>query len=369
MRQALRSGKWVYRLPLGYKKVNEKIVRDEKKAALILEGFETIAYKGISAEETRKMLLKKGLEPCSKQNFLDVLRNLFYTGSYIIKEWKEEAQEIVKGDYEAIISKELFNLVQETLNGKKKKVQLNINRNEFLPLRGFLLCNKCNKNLTGSPSRSQNQTQYFYYHCQHGCKERFRADIANEAFLSYLQSFKVSKEIISLYFEILKDTFKDNQKEREVLIKEIDSQIASWEKRQEAIELKYMDDEIDTNTYKNLKIKIENELNDLHKKRIELGADKATFNNQLTYSASLLLNMYGYYKSADIDTRQRLISSIFAEKLIFDGKNYRTNKMNELLSILTSNSNDFEKSENKKADRHAGFLTFAPSPGLEPGTP
>lgn len=369
MRQAVRLGKWVYKVPKGYKKVNKEVVVDEKTAALVREGFEMVAYKGFTREEARRLLLKKGLSPCSKQNFLNMMSNPFYIGKCVIPEWKDEPEQIIEGTHEKLINEELFNLVQDIIKGKKKAIQLNVNRNEFLPLRGFLKCAKCGSNLTGSASVSRNKSKHFYYHCQRGCNERFRADHANEVFVSYLESFKVSEEIIHLYFEILKDVFKDDSKEREGFIREIDHELNSWKKREENLEFKFMDDEIDSISYKKMKSTIEEKFNELHKKRIELGAGKIVVDKQITFATSLLLDLKGCYAKSDTETKQRLIGSIFPEKIVFDGEKYRTTKTNELLAILTNDSKAFKKSENKKTDGLVGFSGLAPSPGLEPGTP
>lgn len=49
----------------------------------------------------------------------------------------------------SIISIELFETVQAVLNGKKRIQAKHTKRDELLPLRGYLTCGCCGKNLTG----------------------------------------------------------------------------------------------------------------------------------------------------------------------------------------------------------------------------
>ena len=56
--------------------------------------------------------------------------------------------------------------------------------------------------MTGSGSRSHTGRRYWYYQCQHSCRERFRADRAHEALDRYLQSLEIAPEVAALYSRI-----------------------------------------------------------------------------------------------------------------------------------------------------------------------
>ena len=57
--------------------------------------------------------------------------------------------------------------------------------------------------MTGSPSRSSNGTQYFYYHCNHCKKERYNAHLVNNTFESILNDFVFTKNSKTLYKELM----------------------------------------------------------------------------------------------------------------------------------------------------------------------
>jgi len=56
----------------------------------------------------------------------------------------------------------------------------------------------------------------------------------------------------------------------------------------------------------------------------------------------------GYYQQADLDTKQKMLSSIFPEKLNFSNGTYRTTKPSEVFAPLCATGNGFSESENKK---------------------
>ncbi len=125
-----------------------------------------------------------------------LVRNPVYIGKIFVPAYKDEAAIIVQGRHEPLISERLFYEVQDVLDGKKK-VRLPAQRNklEEISLRGFLLCPRCNRVLTGSGSRG-NGGMYFYYHCTGGCKERVKAPIVNEAFEKLLRKVSTNEKML-----------------------------------------------------------------------------------------------------------------------------------------------------------------------------
>ncbi len=94
------------------------------------------------------------------------------------KEYRDDAEEIVQGIHEPIISEDLFYEVQNVLNCKKKaKTKYSLINDEY-PMRGNLLCPRCGRHLTGS-SALGNGGKYYYYHFTKGCKERYKNTVAS----------------------------------------------------------------------------------------------------------------------------------------------------------------------------------------------
>ncbi|MBS1588154.1 MAG: hypothetical protein JST52_00930 [Bacteroidetes bacterium] len=89
----------------------------------------------------------------------------------------------MKSKHKSIVSESLFFRIQDILDGKAKlRIAANPSRLEGLPLRGYLLCPRSGRILTGSSSYG-NSSLNFYYHCTGGCKERVKAAVVNDYFV------------------------------------------------------------------------------------------------------------------------------------------------------------------------------------------
>ncbi|HFG0471765.1 recombinase family protein [Flavobacterium psychrophilum] len=371
MRQAQREGRTMGRPPLGYlnEKFTKTIVFDPNNAPLIKLGFEELSKGIYTIEEVRKKLIKHGLKNCCKQSFLNHVRNPYYFGLIKVLAWKNEPEEEIIGQHPPLISKELFEEVQTVLFGKRRKLPVALTRKDELPLRGYLTCNKCGGNLTGSPSTSGNGcSKTFYYHCQKGCKERFRADLANDCFENYLDSFKVDPAVLNLYKIILEDVFNQDEQERFKNIKQVEDMIALVKIKLNSLEDKMLDNVVSSEDYHSIKTRINGELSDWKFKKEDLSIDKSAYQKYFEFGLSFLSNAKEYYQKADLEIKQKIVGSIFPEKIIFSNNKYRTSQTNELLKLLTFNINELGNIKNEKATPKSGLSNYAPSLGLEPRT-
>jgi site-specific DNA recombinase len=140
------------------------------------------------------------------------------------------------------------------------------------------LCPRCvETKLTGSPSQSRNGNKYYYYHCQKGCKERVRADEANELFEKYLASFEIPKQTLELYYHILQDVFNKDDMTRKKETLQVETSIEKLKERLIRVEDEYMDRSIGFEDYNSMKKRYSASLDDLMSKYSELVGDKSLF--------------------------------------------------------------------------------------------
>ena len=80
--------------------------------------------------------------------------HLYYC-KILIEQFKDEPAHLVEGQHEPLISEPLFKKVQLILDGNKraKRTHTKILSDINLPLRVFLICPKCGRNLTGSTEK------------------------------------------------------------------------------------------------------------------------------------------------------------------------------------------------------------------------
>lgn len=107
---------------------------------------------------------------------------------------------------------------------------------------------------------------------------------------------------------------------------------------------------------------------DLLFKQKTLIPEMASFKKHLSYGFSLMENLSQYYKLGDLPIKQKLVSSIFKEKIIFDRENYRTIELNGILELVSNTSKGYKIKDKKKVSRNADLSSVAPPAGLEPAT-
>jgi DNA invertase Pin-like site-specific DNA recombinase len=371
MREALKQGNWVWRAPIGYKNNTETKTLSicPEKSNFVQEAFRLMATGDYSADQVRKIMLKKGFKT-AKTTFFNLLKNPFYTGKIRINASKQlnEPEMIVDGRHHPIIDPITFDIVQNIINGKTRKFPKSQTRNENLPLRGHLICEICGRHLTGSGSKSRNQSIHFYYHCQNDCKERFRADYANKEFVTYLDALQIKREVLELYYEVLKDFIKKDDKDRMLKVKTLNIEIEKQKERIMSLNDKFIDGQIEQKDYHHTKIRYETNLNDLQSEFVNYSASKSEFQKYIDFGFTMLSNLARYYVKADTSVKQKIIGSIFPEKLVFNKKNYRTTKLNSFLSINPMHINELPMTKEKSRQHCRLSLLFALPSGLEPET-
>ena len=95
-----------------------------------------------------------------------MLRNHLYAGIVHVPEYGVRAK---RGDFEPLISEDLFYRVQSVLSGRVPIMTPQQRVHPDFPLRAFVRCESCGRGLTGSWSKGRSE-YYAYYHCRPGCR-------------------------------------------------------------------------------------------------------------------------------------------------------------------------------------------------------
>lgn len=366
MRQALRQGRWVWKAPKGYLNdtVTKTIVKSDD-AHFVKKAFNEVAAGIRPVEEVRRELVKSGFE-CSKQQFYNLLRNVFYYGKIKIEAWKDEPEQIVPGIHQPIISEELFQRVQAVLYGRNRKSAKPAKYNDAFPLRGHLICYACGSNLTASRSRSRNGDYYEYYHCQHGCKERHSGSTVNNTFSAFLDDFSVDSGIAALYVEIVADVFREKDGSRDSQLQHLNRQKVKVEEKLKDADDLLLSGGITLDDYKRMGNNLKGDLERIEHEKRTVERTETNLDKYFHQGVTMLTDLKDRYQEASLHLKHKIIGSIFPEKLIFDGENYRTTKINSFVELISSNSAVLKKGGKKKATIAGGLSNLAPPLGDEP---
>ena len=339
---------------------------DTNTAPFIQAMFKEVAKDIETPCYIRRKFARKGYN-IPESSFLEMLRNKFYIGKIRVPAYKGEPEYYVNGEHEAIIDEETFYKVQEILDGKRKKTpKLSKAINPDLYLRKFLICPVCGCALTGATS-SGNGGKYTYYFCCHNQKHiRMRAENVNEEFARYTAQLKPNKTVLDLYNEILKDLQNERKGESKKEAAALQNELSTVQKRINSIEDKYLDGDLTKEQYNRMLERYTKEASTIQQ-QVEMreNPNRSNIEPKLNYSINLINNIDSYIRNASVGVKIKLISSMFPEKIEFDGKTYRTNSYNKVLDLIYQQTNELRGVEKKNGESFSTFSASVPRPAFE----
>ncbi len=371
MRRAKKEGRWMATAPVGYvNKTDEHgrkyIAPKEPQASVIKWAFKEIANNQFAADQIRKEANKKGVK-CSRSNFWNLIRNPVYCGKIQVLQYKDEENITVQGKHEPIISEALFNEVQDVLSGRQRSSRHlpKITTDKRMPLRGFLICPKCGRMLTGSASKGHTKN-YYYYHCISSCGCRFKTENANDLFVHELRKYVPEPGMNELFVMILKEAFhektKGSQSERNQLL----SRIEELNNRLKSAREMVADQKLDPEDFRELKLDCTNQITQLEAKLAGSSVAEKSIDGLLTHAVNSLSRLDTLYEEGTVAQKRQIISSIFPEKLTFDGFQYRTTRLNEAVRLIYTLGTGFRKTKSRKSSEISHLSGWVVPTGIEP---
>ncbi|MFH1479132.1 MAG: recombinase family protein [Candidatus Omnitrophota bacterium] len=189
LREKLRRGEWPGWAPLGY--INDfkdhSILPDPEKAPFVRKMFELYAGGNYSLEELLREIHRWGIlgkagKPVRKSSLASILRNPFYYGVMRFK------GELFEANHPPLVSKKLFDTVQEVLKRKAKPIKKGAIKFAFT---GLIKCGECGAYITAEIHKG-----HTYYRCTKKivkCSQKF---LREEALLS-----QINKAILKIFID------------------------------------------------------------------------------------------------------------------------------------------------------------------------
>ena len=372
--QALMEGKCAGHSPYGY--VNKRkgkhecwVEFNDKEADLVKEAFKRVAYEVEVPTLVFRDLRKRGME-LSESAFFRMLRNPFYEGKIFVPEYEGVPEQIVQGRHEPLIDSHTFALVQKRLSDVKKDY-INIKKlpDNVFYLRGFMRCPVCGSSIYGSYSKGRKK-KYPYYHCNHCGEFRMSAETVNENMSKFLSNIKPHKAVVALYERILSDLDKSNKNSFQENIKNLKKKLVGIEERIHNVQEKWFegllsDEVFNDMTQRLLKEKNESQLA-LEEHRKEPSVTE--MGEKLNYAISFIENLGSCIAQMPIESKLRILGSIFSEKVVFENSNPRTAELSPLVSLITGKTSNYtpikkkELSDSSESPVRGGWWVSNPRP-------
>lgn len=362
MKVRMEAGYWAFGSKKGYKIIRNPVhgkicVPDKKYSNLLKIALENFS-KGIfqTKIDACKFLVENGFWNKNTPEkyictFTKFLEDPFYAGFIEYEKW-EISRRI--GYHSPIISLETFELNKARLNKNSPIKKAKNTISDDFPLRGLIVCDKCNGHLSASWSKGRSK-KYGFYFCQNNkCelyRKSFNSNLVYSRFLSTIEKIRL-KENVSDLIDIVFDRV---WKEEISYLKEIES---GKRKKLSTLDKKISDlTEIIIKTKsETLKNTYENEL---EKASLELKEIRETINNNIDYdipyqtalnkSKDFLKSPYNSWNKVDTEEKHRLYFFLFDEKLPYSQiEGYRTDKIPSIIKsfeeFVYTDSNDVDPS-------------------------
>ena len=276
-RNKVKEGIWPQMSPIGY--VNEKgkgIVPHPDLAPLVRKTFEAYATGNFTLREVRDKFNSLGLKRKSGRelavsNYQKLLKNPIYTGLMRYN------GEIFEGKHEPIISKKLFDSVQEVMSRKSKPHSKGLKPYIY---RGFFRCGECGCFITTEQQKGHN-----YLRCtkrKNPCTQRY---VREELITSQIQN-EIKK--VSLPLDWTKWMIAENAKDRQSEVQSstlfadsIKADISLLDSKIEKLMSAYLESALSLEEYREAKNKLVNQ-NQLLKEKLSAFEQKANNRFELT---------------------------------------------------------------------------------------
>ena len=376
LRQKVRRGEFPSLAPVGY--INDPrtktVVIDKKVGPIIRRVFEFYAegnqtLKNVGEYLEHNHLLTKGGKRIHISRATFILSNPFYYGNF------RYSGEVFEGKHEPIVSKKLFDKVQEVMKERgRPNAKHKSNPQVYC---GLLYCATCGMMITGEyrTKTQKNGTKHFYtyYHCTKKskvmkCSEpHIRLESLDAQISSLLQKVSMPQDWAEYLNERLEKDKKESAQSVSVFVSENEKKVKDITVKLQRLLDGYLEQDIDKETYRVEKLKLLSE-----KKSLE-----EEISCSLHDQKHWLEPMEKWIKDAGNMEKIALDGNLFAKKVAAK-KIFGSNLLLGEKTVRASAPNSFAKSGENQWSRlwrarissdSQPFSAFRePPPGIEPGT-
>lgn len=327
MRDATREGRYVWKAPVGYKNVKiagKSTIAQNEFAPLVKKAFELVSTNLTPIEEVRRIIITEGLvssrgTALSRSHFYKVLTNELYKGDIL------KFGERHKGNFEPILSEELFEKVQWVLKHRTRRVLHYKMENPDFTLRRFVYDEETRKKLTGCWAQGRRKKYPYYFFS--GTSKNYRKEKVEALFKSFVNSFSMSES----YFEQFKQKISENlvveQQERKKNIIQLENSIQDLKEQQNQLLAKNLKGVINDNLLQEQLAIIDKKLMELQLILAETPQAHFPINQLIKFVSTYLKKPGDIWEIAEPQEKLLLQWFEFPKGVLFDGNKFRTEEI------------------------------------------
>ncbi len=372
--EALKQGRWVYAAPYGYIQTGGRgkanLITDKDKSSIVKKIFQYLAEGGHTIEDARRYAFKLGMKDnkgkmYNKASFHRLVRRPIYKGFINIP----NMDLYTRGTFEPIVEPKLFDLVQDIIDGKNHNPPVYRKIHPDFPLRGTILCPKCNRKMTANWSRKK----YPYYKCSYCKNVNLRQEDVHNAFQEYLGNIKLSETIVELTKDAIKLNWEERNKASELNLKELRKRQEQISKKENSIVEQNSLGILPPRVAKEQLEKLEEEYAQIEYELSQYKPTEEIDKELLEYATYFLENMCSVWEELEPTSQNELQKFLFSDGLQFDGEKFATTQktaledMREYITIGEVSENEALESANMILKDRIDSKHFRRDLGIEIG--
>lgn len=328
MLQKASEGYYPSFAPLGYFNVtktdngknSKEISIDKSKAHIIRKMFDLYSTGNYSLQEITQFAHREGLRSRKgykvyKSTIHKILKDCIYCGEF---SWMGE---IYQGKHEPIISKELYEKVQQRFNDHNRPKYA---KDHHFAFTGLLTCSRCGCAITAEIKKEK----YIYYHCT-GYKGKCGNSLTREEDLidrlgELIERIKIDSKTISWLKEALILSNKDRAEYHEKQIELLQSQSKRLEKRLERLYIDKLDEKITEKNYNRMAREWQKENQDILKQIGKHQQANVNYYEQGIKILELSKKLYSAWKKQNNEGKREILNLVLSNCTLNAGKLYPT---------------------------------------------
>ena len=169
-----------------------------------------------------------------------------------------------------------------------------------------------------------------------------------------------------VYSNVLKNVYQRNWAEKSEKKNRFTERLDDLHERVRKARSKFMNDEISKSEYLEFKTECDEEIKKLECKVLAGSNQENQIDDLLKQSVDNLINLRILYENGNNAVQRKIVGSIFPEKVIFDGIDYRTVRESEPLRLIYSIDGSFSKIKTGQNDQKIELSRMVAGTGIEP---
>ena len=341
--------------PIGY--LNDTrtklVVVDKRKSKIVLRAFELYSQGDKTLEDISNFFYENGIrtnatnrwqseggKPLKRDQISYILANPFYVGLF------RYTGELYEGKHEPIISKQLFDKVQQVLKSKSRTPKNAHNNPQTLC--GLMRCGTCGKMITAEHKfkyqKNGNVHEYVYYRCTRKnktikCAEpSIKEEILNQQLTKLLRTYAMPNNWATGLLKMADKDEKESSQSSAVLVQEKRQEIQSISQKLQRLLDAYLDQDIEREVYQSEKGKFLSRKKSLEEKIANSEQKATSWIEPLREWIKDAQTLNNFDETTPLNLKKSFAQKIFGLNLLLSGREAAGSPQNQWAALSAAHS-------------------------------